>query len=265
MLKNIIFFELWLRARKISTYIYFILFLGFGLLAVARASIGHGFLAHMVNAGIGNINANAPFAIHYLILLLTNFGLLITALIFGNAAYRDFKENTYSLYFSYPVSKINYLTGRFIGAFIVTLFIFSGVGIGAFLGSVIPFYNLDKIGSVNLLIYIYPYLTTIIPNILFSGALFFSLVLLNRKFFPAYLGIIIILLTYLIGVSIHQSLESYFIASLIDPLGIISIKSIYAYWMAAQKNIMLIPFAGNFLINRLLWGLTAVIILFITL
>jgi len=261
MFKDILLFELWIRKRKVSTYLYFLLFVGLGLLAVSRASVGHGFLCKLTNAGIGNINANSPFAIHYLIILLSNYGLIFIALIFGNAAYRDFKENTSGLYFSYPITKFNYFAARFSGAFITILFILSGIGIGAFLGSVMPFTNSEKIGSVNLLVYFYPYLTSIIPNLIFIGALFFSLVILTKKFIPIYLGMIIILLLYLIGVSVYHSQQSYYFASLIDPFGLISIQSIYSYWMAAQKNVMLIPLNGSFLINRLIWSLTGSFIL----
>ena len=44
---------------------------------------------------MGNININSPYALYYLITVMSHFGLLITAAFFGNAAYRDFKENTY--------------------------------------------------------------------------------------------------------------------------------------------------------------------------
>jgi len=262
MFIDILSFELRLRLRKISTYIYFGLFFLIGYAAIYRGSFGSGPLRFFTSAGIGNINANAPYVLFILITMMSYFGLLITCAFFGNAAYRDFKENTYGLYFSYPVKKIDYFAGRFTGAAISTLFVFSGAGLGAFLGSLPPFVNPEKIGQINLFAYIQPYLIGVLPNILLAGAIFFSLALITRKFFPVYVGIIAILISYRVGVSLAQG-QSKLMASLIDPLGYIAARYFYGYWTAAQKNILLIPLSGNFLLNRIIWIALGIVILII--
>ena len=91
MYGNILSFELHHRLRKISTYIYFVIFLLLGFIAIYRGSVGHGFLRRLTNAGVGNVNANAPYALYYLITFLSHYGVLITAAFFGKAAHRDFK------------------------------------------------------------------------------------------------------------------------------------------------------------------------------
>ena len=118
MIHNILAFELHSRAKKISTYIYFLIFFLLAYVGLFRASVSHGFLNRLIGAGSGNIHANAPFAIHYLIMFLTNYGVIITAAFFGQSAYRDFKENTYVYSFSYPVKKLDYLLAKFLGAFL---------------------------------------------------------------------------------------------------------------------------------------------------
>ena len=97
MFRQILSFELHHRFRKISTYVYFGLFFLLGFIAIFRGSVGHGFLCTLTHAGVGNVNANAPFALYYLITFLSHYGLLITAAFFGKAAYRDFNEKTYGL------------------------------------------------------------------------------------------------------------------------------------------------------------------------
>jgi ABC-2 type transport system permease protein len=264
MFKHILSFELKYRFKKISTYIYFGMFFLLGFFILCRTSVGGGPLRKILSAGIGNINANAPYVLYYLITLMSHFGLLITAAFFGKAAYRDFKENTYSLYFSYPIKKIDYLLGRFSGAFLSTLFVFSGVGIGALLGSLSPFVNPEKIGRIDLLSYILPYLYGVLPNVLFAGVLFFSLALVTRKFFPVYTGAAAIIICHLAGNSFLQS-QNDLLASLIDPFGNIAARGFYVYWTAAQKNSLLIPLSGNFLLNRIIWitlGITLLHIMF---
>ncbi|MCK5057571.1 MAG: hypothetical protein KAT34_12995, partial [Candidatus Aminicenantes bacterium] len=263
MFKHIFSFELWYRLKKVSTYIYFVLFFLAGFFGVYRASVGGGLLRKLLSAGVGNVNADAPYVLYYLITVASHFGILITAAFFTNAAFRDFKENFHELYFSYPVRKIDYFAGRFFGALAASLFVFSAVGFGAFLGRIFPFTNADKVGPVDLWAYIQPYLVGVLPNILFAGALFFSLVLLTRKFFSVYVGVTGLLVFYLVGESLART-RSDFLAALIDPFGKLATQGFYEYWAAAQKNILLIPLSGDFLLNRILWSALAVALLIFT-
>ncbi|MFC2155347.1 ABC transporter permease [Acidobacteriota bacterium] len=263
MFRHIFSFELWYRLKKVSTHIYFAMFFLVGFFGVYRASVGGGLLRKLINAGVGNVNADAPYALFYLITVASHFGILITAAFFANSAFRDFKENSHELYFSYPIRKIDYFADRFFGAMAASLFVFSGVGLGAFLGRLAPFTDVNKVGPVDLWVYIQPYLVSVLPNILFAGALFFSLVLLTRKIFPLYVGVTGLLIFYLVGESLART-RSDFLAALIDPFGKLAAQGFYEYWTAAQKNILLIPLSGDFLINRVLWSGLAVALLIFT-
>ena len=105
MLIKILSFELKYRLKKPSTFIYFILLLFLGFMAIYRGSHGSGILRIIVTAGVGNVNANAPFALYYLITTISSFAILITIGFFGKAAFRDYQENCHELYFSYPIRK----------------------------------------------------------------------------------------------------------------------------------------------------------------
>ncbi len=260
MFRHILSFELKHRFKKASTYIYFGMFFLLGFGAIYRGSFGGGPMKFIAAAGVGNININSPYALYYLITVMSHFGLLITTAFFGNAAYRDFKENTYGLNFSYPITKLEYLSSKYIAAVLSTLFVFSGIGIGAFLTTMSPLVNPEKIGPVNLFAYIQPYLTGVLPNVLFAGALFFTLALLTRKFFPVYAGVIGLVVWFGVGTSFART-QSRLLASLIDPFGHLAALGFSNYWTSAQKNTLMIPLGGNFLLNRLLWIALAVILL----
>ncbi len=257
MFKHLFFFELRYRFKRVSTYIYFGIFFLLGFGAIYRGSFGGGPMKFIATAGVGNININSPYALYYLITVMSHFGLLVTIAFFGNAAYRDFKENTYVLNFSYPITKAEYLSSKFIAAAVSTMFVFSGIGIGAFLTSLSPVVNPEKIGPINLFAYIQPYLTGVFPNVLFAGALFFTLALLTRKFFPVYTGMIGLVVWFGVGTSLART-QGRLLASLIDPFGQLAARGFSDYWTAAQKNTFMIPLAGNFLFNRLLWVALAV-------
>ena len=257
---DIFLFELKSRFKKVSTYFYFFLFMIIGYMAIFTALLGGGPLKNFLNAGVGSVQANAPYVLYYLITMMSNVGILITAAYFGNTACKDFRTNTYELYFSYPLKKIEYLAGRFAAAFFSVLFIFSGVGIGAAIANFFPFVSAEKLGQFNISAIIQPYLIGVIPNLLFMGALFFSIALMSRKVFPAYLGSIALFMGYIIGLSLLQS-RSPFLASLFDPFGQIAIRDVYGFWTIAQKNSLLIPLNGHLLINRAVWVALGVILL----
>jgi ABC-2 type transport system permease protein len=252
MFRNIFAFEMKYRLMTIPTLVVFLLFLLFGFISVYRASDASGLMTSITGAGRGNIHANAPYALHMMVILFTNFGLLITAAFFGGAAYRDFKANTYGLYFSYPITKIGYLSGRFAGAYCRTLLVMSGVGLGMLLGSLSPWTNMEKMAPLNILDYLHPYVVGVMPNLLFAGALLFAIALLTRRFMPVYAGLVIIVVGYLTGTALLGS-ENRMLASLIDPFGQIAAGQNIAYWSIAEKNRLVIPLAGSFLYNRIFW------------
>ncbi|MCP4154536.1 MAG: hypothetical protein GY757_42830 [bacterium] len=262
MLTKILCFDLRFRAKKISTYIYFALFFCLGFFPILWAGGAFETVSDLkIGAGAGSIHANAPYVLFYLITMFSNLGILITSAFFGYAAFRDFKENTHVLYFSYPVKKMDYFAGKFLSGLMTTLFVFSGTGLGALLASASPFVEPAKIGAFHLSAYIQPYLIGVLPNVFFAGALFFSFALLTRRIFPVYVGSIAMFTGYLMASSLLRSHSDRFFASLIDPFGIVSSRGFYLYWTPAQKNSFLIPLENYFLYNRLLWVTLGILLL----
>jgi ABC-2 type transport system permease protein len=257
---DIFLFELKSSFKKVSTYLYFCLFIIIGYMAIFTALLGGGPLKNFLNAGVGNVQANAPYVLYYLITMMSNVGILITAATFGNTACKDFRKNTHELYFSYPIKKIEYLAGRFAAALFSLFFIFSGTGIGAAIANILPFVSAEKLGPLDISSIFQPYMIGVVPNLLFMGALFFSIALLSRKVFSAYLGSFALFMGYLIGLSLLQS-RSPFLASLFDPFSQIAVRNLYGFWTIAQKNSLLIPLNGYFLINRAVWIALAISLL----
>jgi ABC-2 type transport system permease protein len=166
-------FELRSRMKRLSTYIFFgVFFLITFLLIAALGGAMKGVSVSVSEGGKGNVFANAPYVLHILISVIGLFGVMNVAGIMGNAAYRDFEQKTFSLYFSYPIKKYSYIAGRFLAGLTVLLFVFSSIALGAAVASVMPFVAAEKFGSNSVMAYIMPYLTAIIPNLVFTGAIF---------------------------------------------------------------------------------------------
>ncbi|UCG31042.1 MAG: ABC transporter permease [candidate division WOR-3 bacterium] len=262
MFREIFLFELKYRLTRVSTYIYFIMFFAFAFFATI--SVGGAFRGANVvigGAGEGKVLANAPFAVGLLISMLVYFGMLVIAAVMGNAGYRDFQRDTHSFFFSYPIRKADYFFGRFLGAFVVLVVVFLSIGIGAIVGSLMPFIMPEKFAPLRLIVYVQPYLIHVLPNLLFSGAVFFGLAILQRKRMPVFVACVAVLVGYLMSANLLMSLEAKVFASIIDPFGANTARYITEYWSVAEKNTLLMPLSGVVLWNRVLWSAIGVAML----
>ncbi len=253
---DVLLFELRRRLRQPSTYVYFSIFAFFGFMGIWRASVGHGLLAGLTQAGRGNIEADAPYALYHFIAILSTFGVLIVATWFGDAAGRDYRDGMYHLIFSYPIGKLRYLGGRFAGALVPVFIVFSGLGLGGLIAAYSPLVAPEGIGEVRGMAFVEPYLVVVLPNLLFTGALFFSLALLGRRFLPVWAGLAGFVVLIVVALGLEKT-GGKWLAALLDPSGMIAGRLIYGNWSIAQKNEWLVPLAGPVLANRILWTAVA--------
>ncbi|MBC5993758.1 ABC transporter permease/M1 family aminopeptidase [Pontibacter cellulosilyticus] len=261
MFKEIFLFELKYRLKRPATYIYFgLLFLMalFAMLALAGA-FGGGVI--IGDASGGKVNANSPYQINWIVTLLSWFGVLITSAMMGTPIFRDFEHKTHSLYYTTPISKAGYLFGRFLGSFLITLLVFLGVAVGAWAGTVMPWVEPDKIGPFNLMWYLQPYLTIIIPNLILTGSIFFTLATLTRSALSIYVGGVIFLVLYGVSSSLTADLDNETVANLVDPMGASAIYYTQRYWTIAERNTLMLPFSEHVLLNRALWTSIGLVIL----
>src|SRR5262249_53335781 len=160
--------------RRISTYVYFLVFLGLGCLFAALA--GGAISDSSVDFGAGGkVLVNSPYALQVIISYVTFFGLVITAAIAGQATYQDGPTNSTAFFYSAPISKFDYLAGRFLGALAIQFAIFTSVGVGAWVATYLPKIDPTRIGPQHIAAYIQPYLILVFPNLVFTTAIFFGL------------------------------------------------------------------------------------------
>ncbi len=252
MLLAIAGFELHQRLRRISTYVYFAVFLvlaAFFILAAGGAIPGS-----TVDFGTGGkVNINSPWSLAMLMTLIASFTVVVNAAIAGRATHQDIDANTTPLLFTRPITRAEYLGGRFLGALGVMLVLSLGIGLGAWLASILPWMPASRVGPQRLAAYAVPYLLVLIPDILLMASVFFALAVLTRRMLPVYVGAVVALLGYLIGVNLTGDVERRTVAALVDPFGLMAIDSVTHYWSIAEKNTRLLGLRGDFLWNRLLW------------
>src|SRR6516162_2927105 len=137
MVASIAAFEFSRRLRRISTYVYFLVFFGLSFLFVLMS--GGAFVNATVDFGTGGkVLVTSPFALNLIIMFVSFFGVIVTAALAGQATYQDVDHNATAFFYTAPITKWDYLAGRFLGALAVQLVIFTSVGLGAWAGTRVP-------------------------------------------------------------------------------------------------------------------------------
>jgi len=145
MVAQILAFEFSQRLRRISTYVYFVVFFGLGFLFVLMS--GGAFSGASVDFGTGGrVLVTSPFALNVIIMYISFFGVVVSAALAGQATYQDVENNTTAFLYTAPISKFDYLGGRFLGALAVQVVIFTSVGLGAWVGTCMPWLDPARVG-----------------------------------------------------------------------------------------------------------------------
>ncbi len=248
-------FELKFRFKSLSTYIYFAVWFAFSFLNIASENFGP------IGNSNGKVLLNGPYANTYNDIGISFFGIIVIAAIFGTSILRDFQRDTIQILFTKPISKFAYLGGRWAGSFAATVFAFSGLLFGEFLGTFAPWADHARIAPNHLSWYLQPFFSVVVFQIFFLGSLFFLVAALSRKIFIVYLQGAAIFMLYLIGITIFSSTRSleHFWSGILDPVGFLYNDAITRYWTVVERNTQLYSWSltqasGVFLFNRLLWG-----------
>lgn len=251
-------FEFRSRLRLLSTWVYFLIF--FALSMLWMASAGGLFKEANVSFGSGKVFINSPFAISETVSLLGMFGLTVIAAISGRAVQQDFEYRSQTFFFTAPITKLQYLGGRFLGSLGVSLVVFAGIGLGAFLATYIPGMDATRIGPNRLSAYLVPYLFILVPNTLLIGGAFFSLAAMTRRMLPVYLGSVLAIIGWLLSSRLIRDLDNKTVAALLDPFGARAVSIVTEYWTVSERNTRALPLGGVLLWNRLLWSGVAALI-----
>jgi ABC-type transport system involved in multi-copper enzyme maturation permease subunit len=212
----------------------------------------------------GKVLVTSPFALNVIIMYISFFGVIVTAALAGQATYQDVESNTAAFFYTAPITKFDYLSGRFLGSLAVQLAIFTSVGLGAWIGTLTPWLDPARVGPQNALAYLQPYFTLVLPNLIFTSAIFFALAALGRKMLPVYAASVVLLIGYFAASQLSADLTVSTLAAMIDPFGGNAVSHLTQYWTPFQRNTQLVPFTGVLLWNRLLWLAVGAAILGVT-
>lgn len=250
---QIIIFEIRYRLNRPATYIYFgILFLiSFLIIALPGSSVSE--------AG-EQLNKNAPYIISQLISSLLLFSSIIVAGIMGVPVYRDFNYNFNEIIFSLPIKKWEYLGGRFIGSYLIALFVHLGLVLGIMVATFMPWLEKSELGPFALEAYLNPIVVFLIPNLFILGVIFFAIGSIFKTQLAIYTQGLIFLVLYFALNTLMADVDTNPLNSIFEPFGSVAASFETKYWTTFEKNNDFLPFTGYILINRIVWMVFATLL-----
>ncbi|WP_026231544.1 M1 family aminopeptidase [Neolewinella persica] len=196
---------------------------------------------------------NSGYRLLFMSTYLNNLLLFLLPTIVGAAIYRDYKSRMYTVLFSYPITKKDYLVAKFGSAMLVVMVIVCCIGLGFALGAMMPGIGAGVIGPFKASDYLLLYGIFLLPNVLLFGALVFWIVLRTRNVYLAFIAIIIVIMVQSLMSSMLGRSDLETIATLLDPTGMTGVRSAVKYWTVAERNVLAVPLTGLVVANRGLW------------
>ena len=208
----------------------------------------------------GRLHLNAPAVILELLVKGIYLVLFLMTAFVGSAAVRDFDRRTSELFFSKPISRFDYLTGRFAGTMVVCTLPYL-VGAGALAASpFMPGLDPARVGPFRLAPYAFGLGVLILPTLLALGAAFYALASWTRSTLATYFGVVAFFAASATAGLAASRLETEWIGQLLDPFGVTALGGALKYWTVAELNTATPEVGGILLWNRIFWlglGLSA--------
>lgn len=243
-------------------------------LTFAAASLGFFFFGFvLISTGFGpaNVRFHSPWLVAESLGFLSLLSVFALAPFSASAIVRDAEHRMEGLLYCTPVGKLEFLGGRFLGSFLAASTAFTFSIAGMLLASFMPWQDAARAGPVNLVGYLWALAVLVLPSMLFSAALMFTIAASTRSTLASYVGAVAVYILYLVSAAFTNSPlmaastpgggEGLSLAALFDPFGLSGFFEQTRYWTVAEQNTRFVSLHGAFLLNRLATVGTAALLL----
>ena len=191
--------------------------------------------------GDGGVHANAPERLAEVSSLLGMLGILVTAALFGDAAVRDIEVEMDPLLFTSPISKAEYLGGRFLGALAVNAIVVVAIPLGFLaMTGLLAYIGPEVVGPFRVGAYVQPFFVFVLPNLVVVGAISFTIGILARRVLPVYFGALGLFIGTIVALNYVSEIERPMLVALADPFGTVTREKLTQLWTAAERNTRLV-------------------------
>jgi len=242
--------EIFTALKRPMIYIFFFLvgLLVFGAVVSDNVQIG---------GSIGNIYKNAPTVVATFVSILNVFGLLFATAFFNNAALRDYKYGFNEILFSAPINKSGYYFGRFMGAWLLSTLvmtgIYFGVVVGTFVGPAMNWISPERVGPIPWKSFFSTYFIFTVPNMFIAGTIIFALAAKFKSTIISFVGTLLIIIGYIVALNLSSDIDNEGLAAIADMFGVRPYNLDIKYFTPVERNTISPSLTGYMLWNRLLW------------
>jgi ABC-2 type transport system permease protein len=210
----------------------------------------------------GNLNYNSPHTIANFILILGVFSMFLCVNFVANSAIRNEQTKMLEIIASKPMPLFSYRLGRFFGAYLVSLTVFSLVPLGSYIGSLMPWIDSQRMGDNKLIAYIVPFLVFSVVTLFTLSAIFYSLAIRLKSIMAVYLAALALFITYALSGALFDNPQHRGLLALTDPFGLRAFSEVVRYWTPSQRNSDIVGLSDLVLYNRLIWLIVGCFFLF---
>ena len=209
---------------------------------------------------------NAPLVIASTTVVSCLFWLFIGASVAGDAASRDIESGLHSLSYTAPVTRFQYLAGRFLAAYALNAAILLAAPAGMLLGMHWPDVEPEILGPWRPVAFVLAYAVIALPNAFIATAVQFAFATLGRRAIVSYFGSVVLFFASMgLAVFVATVLHQQDLARLFDPVGMITVVShLSDTWTPIEHNTNLVGLQPALLANRALWLGVGVAVLALT-
>ncbi|MCY1080144.1 M1 family aminopeptidase [Archangium lansingense] len=243
-------------------------------LTFAAAALGFFFFGFALTAtgfGPASVRFHSPWLVAESLGFLSLLSVFALAPFSASAIVRDAEHRMEQLLYCTPVSKLDFLGGRFLGSFLAASTAFSFSVAGMLIASFMPWQDAARAAPVNLGSYLWALVVLVLPSMLFAAALMFAIAASTRSTLASYVGAVAVYILYLVTAALTNSplmaastpggSEGLSVAALLDPFGLSGFFEQTRYWTMVEQNTRFVSLSGAFLLNRLATVGTAALLL----
>ena len=237
-------FELAYQARRVWPWLIFAVLLMVAFLLARDTAVA--------DAMYEELFVNSPFSVAIVTVVCGILWLLLAAAVAGEAAARDVATGMHPLIYTAPVSRAEYLGGRFLAALALNALTLLAVQAGILLAVYSPGVPDEVIGPFRPAAHLTAFAYISLPNAFVATAIQFLLAARTGRPMASYLGSLFLVFMGFFVASLL--LFERGLGTLLDPIGIRFIVEDVAHaWTPIERHRRLLALEGALLANRLLW------------
>ncbi|HEX8359668.1 MAG TPA: hypothetical protein VF613_06170 [Longimicrobium sp.] len=246
-LREVFRFELAYQIRRLSTKLCFALLTIVAFLFVRGNYLGDALYADFF--------LNSPFVIASTTVFVSLFWFLIAAPVAGELAARDVDTRMHPLTYTSPVSKTEYLGGRFLAALTLNALLLLAIPLGIVLSVYASGVDAEVVGPFRPAAYLTAYGFIALPNAFVGTSIQFAWAALGRRAIASYVGSVLLFFVAYGGMLVLNIFVGRpDLAMLLDVFAHVYITSdLILNWTPIEKSTRLIALEGPLLHSRLLW------------